>query len=431
LPIANNRMLIYDDDIPPTPKGSKYFMIVTDDYTRFRWFFAIAKKSDAAAKLEEWTTWVQTQFHRIPKRIRTDCGKEWLNKALAKFATQKGIQWEPTAPYSPNQDGVAERSNRTIVARARTMLLSAPNLPNSLWAEAISTSIYLTNRSPTKALPKGKTPHELLYGSKPRYRHIKTFGCAAYALKPHAKSEGKLAPRSEKLWLVGYDATTIFRLWDPERKLVRTSRDVNFNEADLAAINRPITPPAATKSTTEQNSARKPTTRSMTRNSALQEAVGAANTPSTMDFAIIVPERDQDVEYEDWTVQTMPIEQPTAKALHTSMVNDDQPSYNKAMKGPEASLWNEGIQSEYNSLTERGVWTLVDIADVPKDVKIFHPKWVLQRKRNENNEVIRHKARLVLRGYEQVPGRDYGDTYTLTVRRKTSRLLLSLAAKYN
>ena len=92
------------------------------------------------------------------------------------------------------------------------MLLAAPGLPKVLWEEAIVTSIYLTNRSPIKALPKGKTPHEMLYGTVPRYRHIKTFGYAAYALKPHAKDEGKMASRSEKLWLLGYEASTIFRL---------------------------------------------------------------------------------------------------------------------------------------------------------------------------------------------------------------------------
>ena len=92
------------------------------------------------------------------------------------------------------------------------MLLAVSGLPKVLWREAIATSIYLTNRSPTKALPKGKTPHEMLYGTVPRYKHIKTFECATYALKPHAKDESKLASRSEKQWLLGYEATTIFRL---------------------------------------------------------------------------------------------------------------------------------------------------------------------------------------------------------------------------
>jgi hypothetical protein len=154
---------------------------------------------------------IQTQFHKTSKRIRTNCGKKWLNNALSSFATKKGIQWELTAPYSPDQNGVAERANRTIISRARTMLIAISGLPKSLWAEAIATMIYLTNRSPIKTLPKDKIPHEMLYGTIPRYRYIKTFGCAAYVLKSHAKQEGKMEPRSEKLWLLGYEATTIFR----------------------------------------------------------------------------------------------------------------------------------------------------------------------------------------------------------------------------
>ena len=85
----------------------------------------------------------------------------------------------------------------------------------------------------------------------PRYRHIKTFGCVAYALKPHAKDEGKLAPRFEKLWLLGYEATTIFRLWDPVKKAVRISRNVTFNEAELATAKCIADP--TTSPTTESN----------------------------------------------------------------------------------------------------------------------------------------------------------------------------------
>jgi hypothetical protein len=93
---------------------------------------------------------------------------------------------------------VAKRSNRTIVSRGRIILLAAPGLFKVLWEKVIVTSIYLTNRSPIKALSKGKIPHEMLYGTVSRYKHIKTFGYVAYALKPNIKDEGKLVPRSEK-----------------------------------------------------------------------------------------------------------------------------------------------------------------------------------------------------------------------------------------
>jgi hypothetical protein len=205
-------------------------------------------------------------------------------------------------------------------------LLTAPGLPKVLWGEAIVTSIYLTNRSPIKALLKGKTLYEMLYGTVSRYRHIKIFGYAAYALKSHAKEEGKLALRSEKQWLLGYEAITIFRLWNPVKKIVRTSRDVNFNEAELApakCIAKPTTSPMTspiTESNAESNAESdaessiestdqptnfRPTTRSMTRKSTSQEAVGASKSTNTVDLTIVMPERDIEVEYEDWTIKVL------------------------------------------------------------------------------------------------------------------------------
>jgi hypothetical protein len=246
------------------------------------------------------------------------------------------------------------------------MLISAPGLPKFLWADAINTTVYLTNRSPTKALPKGRTPHELLYGIMPRYRHIKTFGCAAYALKPHVKAEGKMAPRSEKLWLLGYEASTIFRLWDPVKRAVRISRNVTFNEAELAAGPIKTTTSLTTEPTPESNAESnaesdvesdaesdtdsnaessiestdqptfRPTTRSMTRKSTSQEAVGASKSTNTVDLAIVMPERDTEVEHEDWTTEVLsPAQAYYAATATTKGYNDDQPSYERAMKGPE------------------------------------------------------------------------------------------------
>jgi hypothetical protein len=205
----------------------------------------------------------------------------------------------------------------------------------------------------------------MLYGTVPRYKHIKTFGCAAYALKPHTKDEGKLVLRSEKLWLLGYEATTIFRLWDPVRRTVRTSRDVNFNKAELATakcITNPTTSPTSpiTESNAESNAESdaesdtdlnaessiestdqptfRPTTRSMTRKSTSQEAVGASKSTNTVDLAIVMPERDTEVEYEDWTTEVLSLAKAYYATTATTGYNDDQPSYDRAIKGPEASL---------------------------------------------------------------------------------------------
>jgi hypothetical protein len=85
-------MLIFNDDIPPILKDAKYFMIITDNYSRYRWFFILKRKLDVIKRLKKWVIIIQTQFYKTPKRIRTDCNKKWLNKALSKFVIKKVIQ---------------------------------------------------------------------------------------------------------------------------------------------------------------------------------------------------------------------------------------------------------------------------------------------------------------------------------------------------
>ena len=201
----------------------------------------------------------------------------------------------------------------------------------------------------------GKTPHEMLHGSKPGYRYLRTFGCAAYALKPDAKQGGKMAPRSEKVWLLGYEASTIFRVWDPKKKLVRTTKNVVFNEAELAAYEKaeveqstPLSNAEAKKANTEPNAdfeeesvtriPLRPTTRSMTRKSKVKEAVGVTSKPDdTMDLAIVLPDQDPQTEEESWMTKVnnpaVTIYAYANEAVNVSIgYNEDQSSYARAMK---------------------------------------------------------------------------------------------------
>jgi hypothetical protein len=192
----------------------------------------------------------------------------------------------------------------------------------------------------------------------PRYRHIKTFGCAVYALKPHIKDENKMAPRSEKLWLLEYEAFTIFRLWNPVKRAVRISRNVTFNKAELAAgptktTTSPITeltPKSNAESDAESDtnsnaessikstdqSTFRPTTRSIIRKSTLQEIMRASKSTNTVDLAIVMSERDTEIEYENWTTEVLSL----AKAFYAITIgyNDNQSSYDKAIKSPEVPL---------------------------------------------------------------------------------------------
>jgi hypothetical protein len=104
-------------------------------------------------------------------------------------------------------------------------------LPPSLWAEAINTANYLHARSPTSA-NKGVTPYEKLYGSKPTVSHLRRFGCVAYRTLPVVQRQGKFTSRAETVYMLGYvhDNTSIWRLWNTERKRVIQASNIRFDE---------------------------------------------------------------------------------------------------------------------------------------------------------------------------------------------------------
>ena len=132
-------------------------------------------------------------------------------------------------PKTPQQNGVAERMNRTLVEAVRSMLSDA-KLPKCFWAEALATAVYLRNRSPTNAV-QGKTPHEAWTNEKPSVDHLKVFGCLCYSHV--AKDERqKLDVKARRCIMLGYGTETkAYRLYDVERKKVLYSRDMIFNEA--------------------------------------------------------------------------------------------------------------------------------------------------------------------------------------------------------
>ena len=150
------------------------------------------------------------------KVLRSDNGGEYTSGEFVEYLMSEGIRHELTVPKSPQQNGVAERLNRTLVEMTQSMLAgSARGLPQKLWAETLSTAVYLRNRSPSKAV-KGMTPVELFHGKKPYVGHLQVFGCVFYA---HiAKDERKKLDMVAR-WcvLIGYgNEVKGYRLYDPD-----------------------------------------------------------------------------------------------------------------------------------------------------------------------------------------------------------------------
>ena len=163
--------------------------------------------------------------------MRSDGGGEYDNKAFDEFCFAQGIKQEMTAPYSPHQNGVAERRWQTVGNMARCLLKQA-NFPNSFWVRAVDVAFYLTNRCLSGSLPPNKTPFELFYGGKPDLSNLKVFGCSAFRF--FELGVKKLDSKAVKEIFVGYGRTHhSYYLYIPVTGRISHSRNVSFNEKEF------------------------------------------------------------------------------------------------------------------------------------------------------------------------------------------------------
>nr|GEV49400.1 putative ribonuclease H-like domain-containing protein [Tanacetum cinerariifolium] len=178
-----------------------YFLVITDDYSRFTWVFFLATKDETSPILKTFITGLKNQLSLKVKVIRTDNGTEFKNFDLNQFCGLKGIKREFIVPRTPQQNGIAERKNRTLIEAARTMLADSL-LPILFWVEAVNTACYVQNRV-LVTKPYNKTAYELLHGQTPSIGFMRPFGCPVTILNtldPLGKFEGKV----DKGFLVGY-----------------------------------------------------------------------------------------------------------------------------------------------------------------------------------------------------------------------------------
>ena len=143
---------------------------------------------------------VETQHERPIKRLRSDNGGEYTSSAFTEFLKSHGIKRELTVARRPQQNGVSERMNRTLMEMTRTMIV-AMRLSKSNWAEATNTAVYIRNRCCSATLPAGKTPYELWTGQKPSVQHLRMFGCKAWY---KADDAGKLDRHARLGIFIGY-----------------------------------------------------------------------------------------------------------------------------------------------------------------------------------------------------------------------------------
>ena len=186
------------------------------------------KKDETFQLLKDFIALVENQLNKKIKGIRCDNGTEFKNFRLIELCGAKGIRRDYSNPRTPQQNGVAERKNRTLIEAARTMLADS-KLPTMFWTEAVGTAAYVLNRvSITK--PHNKTPYELLFGKVPVIKYFKPFGCQVTALNT-SDQLGKFQEKAVEGFIVGYSThSRAYRVYNLSTKKIEETMNLRFLE---------------------------------------------------------------------------------------------------------------------------------------------------------------------------------------------------------
>ncbi|GJT95153.1 retrovirus-related pol polyprotein from transposon TNT 1-94 [Tanacetum coccineum] len=376
--------------------GKKYILVIVDDYSRFTRVKFLASKAEALDFIIKFMKMIQVRMNTPVMNIRTDNGTEFVNQTLRSYYESVGISHETSVTRSPQQNGVIERRNCTLVEVARTMLIYA-KAPLFLWAEAIFTACYTQNRSIIWRL-HGKTPYEFLHDIKPDLSYLHVFGALCY---PNNDSEdlGKLQAKAD----IG-----IFIRYAPKKKPYRFEESLktpHFHDDPLHE--------SLHEDSTSQGSS---------------SNVRSIHTPfeslgrCTKDhlIAIVIGDPSRSVS--------------TRKQLQTDamwcyfdafLTSVEPKNFKQAMTEPS---WIDAMQEEIHEFERLQVWELVPC---PDKVMLIKLKWIYKVKTDEFGGVLKNKARLVAQGFRQEEGIDFEESFAPVARIEAIRIFVANAANKN
>lgn len=214
--------------LPESLGGNKYLFVLTDEASNYITVFPLKSKDLVHEKLEEYFSIIESQTTHRVKTFWSDCGTEFLNQHVKTLLAIEHATLLTSAPRTPQQNGKAERSNRSIIETARTMRLDA-GLPDELWAEACSTAAYLLNRV-SHANGKDITPYELWFGRRPNLSHLHRFGEQVQVLDK-ARNGNKWSTKTKNAHIVGFTMrSNSYRCYVPSDRTVQISCDVIFRQ---------------------------------------------------------------------------------------------------------------------------------------------------------------------------------------------------------
>ena len=429
--------------------GCKYFITFIDDYSRKVWINFLRSKDEAFQSFKEWKQLVENQTRKRVKCLRTDNGLEFCNKAFDGLCKSSGIKRHNTCSYTPQQNGAAERMNKTIMNKVRSMLAET-GFGKQFWAETASTTVYLINRSPTSSL-SFKIPEEVWPGKKVIFDHLKRFGCEAYV---HVVQD-KVSPRALKGYFVGYpQGVKGYRVWLPEDGKCTVSRNVIFHEDKVfkdsaekslekatrakkgkkvsfsfdktfedsssgGALSEEVNEVPSSESEESENSESKTEEHNET-----EDTPGETSTENLSDYVLARDRAKRTIKkpsmYEEGGDYVVAYALMCAKDVDI----EEPKTVAEAMRSKYWIYWKKAMKEEIDSLAKNNTWLVVD---KPGRKKIVGCKWIFKYKEGiPGVEPPRFKARLVAKGFTQIEGIDYNEIFSPVVKHVSIRLLLSM-----
>lgn len=467
----------------PTPSGARYFLTVVDHATDYSVITLMKKKSEVSQHLKDTIAKLETATGHKTKSMRTDNGGEYVSAELENYLKSRGIHHQTTMPHSSQQNGKAERLNRSVMDKAIPMLTAA-RMPKQFWDDAVMTANHLRNLSPSSG--KSLTPHELLFKRKPNVSYLRAFGATAYAHIPEARRK-KLDPKAVVGKLLGYpEDGKGYRILvdDGKRYSVVYSRNVRFDESkvlgNLGSLTETITllksqPAAPAGKSTPPSPERMPDSRG---SSPQKPSVPASPAPTEPGFstppgspapglsptaadspgpsfgtplpsspsplqqhtpAATLPAPGLQPQSAPTPAQPPPPSRRSHReskiparlasgdfAYHTTVSKIPEPaSVAEALASPQAEEWQAAMQEEINALLLNDTW---EYEEPPPGTPIIPVKWVFKVKYNADGSIERFKARLVAKGFKQQEGIDFDEVFAPVSKYSSLRAFLAIVA---
>lgn len=441
--------------------NDRFALTITDDYTRYRWVRVLRHKNDAARELRIWKTQAEKELGYELLAVRRDNGGEFDNRLLNEFFRETGIKVEATAPYNPEQNGVAERGMSVLFTAVRA-ILDESNLGQHCFAEILISVTNIVNYCPTSANPGDQPPYERLYGRSPPIEHLRVLGCECWKPRPRSDYANfkKLDPRADKCYLLGCVAKNQYRVWNTCSERVELVRDLHFNEDVFGPggeVPETARQPAHSDEAMIQNTIAH---RNKRRRSSTIEgetlAAGSAG-PAAIDGGPVLIAKDGEVneaerfceevtqaqvahslmaaDHEDWSAITECLAALSAleknqDKLESHVVDNaagdtyEPKNYEDAVTCADASRWIPSMDEEVKEIIANKVW---EVVDPPLGVSILTGKFAYKVKTNADGGVTRYKSRWCARGFEQELGVDVLETFASVVKPMSYKLLFVLA----